>query len=131
LANRLGIWQIKWEMEDLSFRFIEPVQYKNVARLLDEKRVEREQGVEAFRCRLGEALAAAGLRAEVQGRPKHLYSIWKKMRGKGLDIDRVFDVRAMRVIVADVPDCYAVLSRVHELWPPVPGEFDDYIARPK
>ncbi|SHM87217.1 bifunctional (p)ppGpp synthetase/guanosine-3',5'-bis(diphosphate) 3'-pyrophosphohydrolase [Rhizobacter sp. OV335] len=131
LANRLGIWQIKWEMEDLSFRFLEPVQYKNVARLLDEKRVEREHGVEAFRCRLGDALAAAGLRAEVQGRPKHLYSIWKKMRGKGLDIDRVFDVRAMRVIVADVPDCYAVLSRVHELWPPVPGEFDDYIARPK
>jgi GTP pyrophosphokinase len=131
LANRLGIWQIKWEMEDLSFRFLEPVQYKTVARLLDEKRVEREQGVEAFRCRLGDALAAAGLRAEVQGRPKHLYSIWKKMRGKGLDIDRVFDVRAMRVIVADVPDCYAVLSRVHELWPAVPGEFDDYIARPK
>ncbi|NKI96171.1 bifunctional (p)ppGpp synthetase/guanosine-3',5'-bis(diphosphate) 3'-pyrophosphohydrolase [Rhizobacter sp. SG703] len=131
LANRLGIWQIKWEMEDLSFRFLEPLQYKTVARLLDEKRVEREQGVEAFRCRLGDALAAAGLRAEVQGRPKHLYSIWKKMRGKGLDIDRVFDVRAMRVIVADVPDCYAVLSRVHELWPPVPGEFDDYIARPK
>jgi len=131
LANRLGIWQIKWEMEDLSFRFTEPENYKTVARLLDEKRVEREQGVEAFRCRLADDLAAAGLRAEVQGRPKHLYSIWKKMRGKGLDIDRVFDVRALRVVVADVPDCYAVLSRVHERWRPVPGEFDDYIARPK
>jgi GTP pyrophosphokinase len=131
LANRLGIWQIKWEMEDLAFRFLEPEQYKNVARLLDEKRVEREQGVEAFRQALSDDLARNGLHAEVQGRPKHLYSIWKKMRGKGIDIARVFDVRAVRVIVADVPECYAVLSRVHELWRAVPGEFDDYIARPK
>jgi GTP pyrophosphokinase len=131
LANRLGIWQIKWEMEDLAFRFLEPEAYKNVARLLDEKRVEREQGVEAFRQQLSDDLARNGLRAEVQGRPKHLYSIWKKMRGKGLDIARVFDVRAVRVIVGDVPECYAVLSRVHELWRAVPGEFDDYIARPK
>ncbi|MBT9525699.1 MAG: bifunctional (p)ppGpp synthetase/guanosine-3',5'-bis(diphosphate) 3'-pyrophosphohydrolase [Rhizobacter sp.] len=131
LANRLGIWQIKWEMEDLAFRFLEPEQYKNVARLLDEKRVEREQGVEAFRRALSDDLARNGLRAEVQGRPKHLYSIWKKMRGKGIDIAHVFDVRAVRVIVADVPECYAVLSRVHELWRAVPGEFDDYIARPK
>jgi len=131
LANRLGIWQIKWEMEDLSFRFTDPDNYKRVAKLLDEKRVERELGVEAFRCSLADDLAAAGLKAEVQGRPKHLYSIWKKMRGKGLDIDRVFDVRALRVIVADVPDCYAVLGRVHERWRAVPGEFDDYIARPK
>ena len=131
LANRLGIWQIKWELEDLSFRFLEPQQYKTVARLLDEKRVEREQGIEDFRCRLVDALAHHQLHAEVQGRPKHLYSIWKKMRGKGLDFDRVFDVRAMRVIVPDMPDCYAVLSHVHELWTPVPGEYDDYIARPK
>lgn len=131
LANRLGIWQIKWELEDLSFRFLEPDQYKQVAALLDEKRVEREQRVEAFRRRLGADLSAHGLRAEVQGRPKHLYSIWKKMRGKGLDFARVFDVRAMRVIVADVPACYAVLARVHELYQVVPGEFDDYIARPK
>jgi GTP pyrophosphokinase len=131
LANRLGIWQIKWEIEDLSFRFLEPQQYREVARLLDEKRVEREQGVESFRAELGNALAQAGLKAEVQGRPKHLYSIWKKMRGKGLDFARVFDIRAMRVIVADVPACYAVLARVHELYQAVPGEFDDYIARPK
>ncbi len=131
LANRLGIWQIKWEMEDLAFRFLEPEQYKTVARLLDEKRVEREQGVEAFRQALSDDLARNGLHAEVQGRPKHLYSIWKKMRGKGIDIARVFDVRAVRVIVGDVPECYAVLSRVHELWRAVPGEFDDYIARPK
>jgi GTP pyrophosphokinase len=131
LANRLGIWQIKWEMEDLAFRFLEPESYKKVARLLDEKRVEREQGVEAFRLALSDELARNGVRAEVQGRPKHLYSIWKKMRGKGLDIGRIFDVRAVRVIVSDVPECYAVLSRVHALWRAVPGEFDDYIARPK
>ncbi|HEX3141112.1 MAG TPA: bifunctional (p)ppGpp synthetase/guanosine-3',5'-bis(diphosphate) 3'-pyrophosphohydrolase, partial [Rhizobacter sp.] len=131
LANRLGIWQIKWEMEDLAFRFLEPEQYKTVARMLDEKRVEREQGVEAFRRQLSDDLARNGLRAEVQGRPKHLYSIWKKMRGKGIDIAHVFDVRATRVIVSDVPECYAVLSRVHELWHAVEGEFDDYIARPK
>ncbi|MBC7958214.1 MAG: bifunctional (p)ppGpp synthetase/guanosine-3',5'-bis(diphosphate) 3'-pyrophosphohydrolase [Cytophagales bacterium] len=131
LANRLGIWQIKWEMEDLAFRFLEPEQYKNVARMLDEKRVEREQGVEAFRQQLSDDLARNGLRAEVQGRPKHLYSIWKKMRGKGIDIAHVFDVRAVRVIVGDVPECYAVLSRVHALWRAVSGEFDDYIARPK
>ncbi|MBX3620279.1 MAG: bifunctional (p)ppGpp synthetase/guanosine-3',5'-bis(diphosphate) 3'-pyrophosphohydrolase [Rhizobacter sp.] len=131
LANRLGIWQIKWEMEDLAFRFLEPESYRTVARLLDEKRVEREQGVEAFRRLLSDELARVGLKAEVQGRPKHLYSIWKKMRGKGLDIAHIFDVRAVRVIVADVRDCYAVLSRVHELWRPVAGEFDDYIARPK
>jgi len=131
LANRLGIWQIKWELEDLSFRFLQPAQYKEVARLLDERRVEREQRVEDFRQRLEQQLRAHGLKAEVQGRPKHLYSIWKKMQGKGLDFARVFDLRAMRVIVPDVPDCYAVLSRVHELYRPVPGEFDDYIARPK
>jgi len=131
LANRLGIWQIKWELEDLSFRFLEPAHYKTVAGLLDEKRVEREQRVEAFRRQLADDLRAHGLAAEVQGRPKHLYSIWKKMRGKGLDFARVFDVRALRVIVADVPTCYAVLGRVHERYRSVADEFDDYIARPK
>ncbi|MFL6660834.1 MAG: RelA/SpoT family protein [Rhizobacter sp.] len=131
LANRLGIWQIKWEIEDLSFRFLQPDEYHRVARLLDETRVEREARVEAFRRRLSDELRAAGLRAEVQGRPKHLYSIWKKMQGKGLDFARVFDVRAMRVIVGDVRDCYAVLGRVHELYRPVSDEFDDYIAKPK
>jgi GTP pyrophosphokinase len=131
LANRLGIWQIKWELEDLAFRFLEPGHYRQVADLLHEKRAERESGVEVFRARLSAELAALGLRAQVQGRPKHLYSIWKKMRGKSLDFARVFDVRAMRVIVPEVADCYAVLARVHELYQPVPGEFDDYIARPK
>jgi GTP pyrophosphokinase len=131
LANRLGIWQIKWELEDLSFRFLEPESYRQVARLLDETRVEREQRVEAFRQHLNDDLAAHGLRAQVQGRPKHLYSIWKKMQGKGLDFERVFDVRAVRVVVPDVAGCYAVLGRVHELFKAVPGEFDDYIERPK
>jgi GTP pyrophosphokinase len=131
LANRLGIWQIKWELEDLSFRFLQPEAYKDLARALHEKRVEREQRIEAARAALEADLAAHGLRAEVQGRPKHLYSIWKKMQGKGLSLDRVFDLRALRVIVPEVADCYAVLSRLHELYAPVAGEFDDYIARPK
>ena len=131
LANRLGIWQIKWEIEDLAFRFLEPEAYQQVARLLDETRVEREHGIEAVRQRLVRALHEAGVRAEVQGRPKHLYSIWKKMQGKGLDFARVHDLRALRVIVGDVPACYAALARAHELWRAVPEEFDDYIARPK
>jgi GTP pyrophosphokinase len=131
LANRLGIWQVKWELEDLSFRFLQPDDYRAVARQLDETRVERERQIEAIRCRLAEALQQQGLRAEVHGRPKHLYSIWKKMRGKDLDFANVLDVRALRVVVDTLPDCYAALSRVHELWAPVEGEFDDYIARPK
>ncbi|HEX4510649.1 MAG TPA: HD domain-containing protein, partial [Burkholderiaceae bacterium] len=131
LANRLGIWQIKWELEDLSFRFLEPDEYRRVARLLDERRIEREAGIDAFRAQLGALLDSLGIRADIQGRPKHLFSIWKKMRGKSLDFDRVFDVRAVRVIVDDVAQCYAVLGRVHERFRPVTGEFDDYIARPK
>jgi GTP pyrophosphokinase len=131
LANRLGIWQIKWEIEDLAFRFLEPDAYREVARLLHETRIERERSIESFRALLAADLAAQGLRAEVQGRPKHLYSIWRKMRGKGLDFARVFDVRALRVVVDDVPACYAALARLHERFAPVPGEFDDYIAKPK
>ena len=131
LANRLGIWQIKWEMEDLAFRFRDPEAYKALAKALLEKRVEREQRVEAARATLQADLYAQGIAAEVQGRPKHLYSIHKKMQGKALSLDRVFDLRALRVIVASVADCYAVLARLHELYTPVPGEFDDYIAKPK
>jgi GTP pyrophosphokinase len=131
LANRLGIWQIKWELEDLAFRFLQPEQYKGIARLLDEKRVEREQGVAEARAILSDALAQAGIAAQVQGRPKHIYSIWKKMQGKSLDFSRVLDLRALRVIVEDLPACYAALGRAHELWAPMPEEFDDYIARPK
>jgi GTP pyrophosphokinase len=118
-------------MEDLSFRFLEPVTYKQVASLLDEKRVEREAGIEQLRTTLQNDLRAQGINATVQGRPKHIYSIVKKMRGKSLDFDRVFDVRALRVIVPTVPDCYAVLGWVHEKFIPVPDEFDDYIAKPK
>jgi GTP pyrophosphokinase len=131
LANRLGIWQIKWELEDLSFRFLQPDEYRRVAKLLDERRVEREAGIEAFRAALAAMLADARIRGDVQGRPKHLYSIWKKMRGKSLDFAHVFDVRAVRVIVDDVSACYAVLSRVQERFATIEGEFDDYIARPK
>jgi GTP pyrophosphokinase len=131
LANRLGIWQIKWELEDLAFRFLQPDAYRDIARSLHEKRIEREQMIEAARLRLIGELGHVGLQAEVQGRPKHIYSIWKKMKGKGLTIDRVFDVRALRVIVPSVQDCYATLSRVHEIWRSLPDEFDDYIARPK
>ena len=131
LANRLGIWQIKWELEDLAFRFLQPDDYKAIAKMLDEKRVEREQVVEAARQKLEVELRRTGIEVEVQGRPKHLYSIWKKMQGKGLAIERVFDVRALRVIVGNVADCYAALGRVHELWRSLPDEFDDYIAKPK
>ena len=131
LANRLGIWQIKWEMEDLAFRFREPEAYRALAKALLETRVEREQRVEAARAALQADLGAQGIVAEVQGRPKHLYSIHKKMQGKALSLDRVFDLRALRVIVASVADCYAVMARLHELYTPVPGEFDDYIAKPK
>ncbi len=131
LANRLGIWQIKWEMEDLAFRFMEPHTYKDVARLLDEKRGEREAHVEQVRQQLEEDLQREGVAASVQGRPKHIYSIVKKMRGKSLDFDQVFDIRALRVVVPRVDDCYAVLAHVHAQFAPVTDEFDDYIAKPK
>ena len=131
LANRLGIWQIKWEMEDLSFRFLEPQTYKETARLLDEKRTLREDYVEQLREQLQADLAKQGIKAEVQGRPKHIYSIVKKMRGKGLGFDQVFDIRALRVIVAEIDDCYGALGWVHAQFSPVTDEFDDYIAKPK
>ncbi|MDZ7892408.1 MAG: bifunctional (p)ppGpp synthetase/guanosine-3',5'-bis(diphosphate) 3'-pyrophosphohydrolase [Rhodoferax sp.] len=131
LANRLGIWEIKWEMEDLSFRFLEPDTYKQVASLLDEKRVEREASVERLRQQLANDLAAQGVTATVQGRPKHIYSIVKKMRGKSLGFDQVYDIRALRIVVPTVPDCYAALSLVHTGFTPITEEFDDYIARPK
>ncbi|KTT25960.1 GTP pyrophosphokinase [Pseudacidovorax intermedius] len=131
LANRLGIWQVKWELEDLSFRFLEPDTYKLIAQLLDEKRAEREVYVEQLRARLERDLAAQGIEAKVQGRPKNIYSIVKKMRGKSLDFGQVFDILALRVIVGDVKDCYAALAWVHAHFHPIVEEFDDYIARPK
>lgn len=131
LANRLGIGQMKWEIEDISFRFIEPEIYKRIAKMLDEKRVEREAFIGITLLRLKEELAKIGLQAEVAGRPKHIYSIWNKMQAKHLDFSEVYDVRALRVIVQDIGDCYAALGIVHALWQPVEGEFDDYIAHPK
>lgn len=131
LANRLGIWQMKWELEDLAFRFLEPDTYKEVASLLDEKRVERELYMEQVRSRLESELRARSISASVQGRPKHIYSIVKKMRGKSLGFDQVFDIRALRVIVPSVKDCYAALSWVHSQFSPIEAEFDDYIAKPK
>jgi GTP pyrophosphokinase len=131
LANRLGIWQIKWELEDLAFRFLQPDDYRRVAQGLDETRAGRETAIESFRATLAADLGAQGLPAEVQGRPKHLFSIWKKMQSKHLALSQVMDLAALRVIVADVDACYAVLARVHERWTPIAGEFDDYIARPK
>jgi GTP pyrophosphokinase len=131
LANRLGIWQIKWEMEDLAFRLLEPQTYKQVAAWLEDKRVEREAQVTQLRQSLADQLLAQGIAAEVQGRPKHIYSIIKKMRGKSLDFSQVLDLRALRVIVGTVEDCYRVLSWVHAQMTPLENEFDDYIAKPK
>ena len=131
LANRLGIWDIKWEIEDLAFRFLEPETYREVAGWLDQKRSAREVAVEQVRHTLADELQAQGLQAQVQGRPKHIYSIVKKMRGKSLGFTQVYDIRALRVIVPSVPDCYAALSWVHSRFTPVTEEFDDYIARPK
>lgn len=131
LANRLGIWQMKWEMEDLAFRVLTPATYKEIAGLLDSKRVEREQFIVDVIARLNQELQAAQIHADVQGRPKHIYSIWKKMQGKSLEFANLYDVRAFRILVDDVKACYATLGLVHNLWQPVPREFDDYIARPK
>ncbi len=131
LANRLGVWQLKWELEDLSFRFLEPETYKRIARQLDEKRVEREAFITDAMVKLKSELEAAGIQADIQGRPKHIYSIWNKMRAKHIEFAEVYDVRALRVLVDEVRDCYAALGVVHQLWQPLPREFDDYIAHPK
>jgi GTP pyrophosphokinase len=131
LANRLGVWQLKWELEDLSFRFLEPGLYKKIAQMLDQKRLEREQYIENSILLLKKELQKLNLNAEVTGRPKHIYSIWNKMRLKSLDFEQVYDVRALRVIVPTAADCYTALGVVHDLWEPIPKEFDDYISRPK
>ena len=131
LANRLGIWQMKWEMEDLAFRTLSPDTYRAIAKMLDAKRVERQAFIDQIVLQLQSELIAAQIDGEVLGRPKHIYSIWKKMQGKSLDFANLYDVRAFRVLVSDVKSCYAVLGIVHNVWQPVPREFDDYIARPK
>jgi GTP pyrophosphokinase len=131
LANRLGIWQIKWELEDLSFRYIEPELYRKIAKMVDERRLNRELYISRVANVLEEELQKRGIEAEVSGRPKHIYSIWRKMNRKGVDFDQIYDVRAVRVLVNELSDCYAALGIVHTLWRPIPGEFDDYIAAPK
>lgn len=131
LANRLGVWQLKWELEDLSFRFLQPDEYKRIAKALDERRADRERFIEEVKQTLSTVLETAGIKVEVAGRPKHIYSIWRKMSRKDVDIAGLYDIRAVRLLVSDVRDCYAALGLVHAHWPPVPGEFDDYIARPK
>jgi GTP pyrophosphokinase len=131
LANRLGVWQLKWELEDLAFRYLEPEEYRRVAAALNERRADRERYIEALCAELAAQLREAGVTAEVYGRPKHIYSIYRKMQRKQLAFEQLFDVRAVRVVVASVPECYAALGIVHGRWPYVPGEFDDYIATPK
>jgi GTP pyrophosphokinase len=131
LANRLGIWQVKWELEDLAFRYLEPAEYKRLAGALNEKRADRERYIEDFCAGLRRDLAATGVTAEVHGRPKHIFSIYRKMLRKHLPFEQIFDVRAVRIVVASVADCYAALSVVHGNWQYIPAEFDDYIATPK
>jgi len=131
LANRLGIWQIKWELEDLSFRYINPSAYKELARAVQQKRVVREQWVEEIIATLQENLQRQGISAVVTGRPKHIYSIWRKMKRKDVDFDEIYDVHGFRIMVDNVTQCYAALGVVHGLWRPIHGEFDDYIANPK
>ncbi len=131
LANRLGVWQLKWELEDLSLRALEPKVYKRIARLLDERRLDRQRYIDAVIGQLRQELSAAGIKAEVTGRAKHIYSIYSKMRRKQSGMEDLYDIRAVRVLVEDVRDCYAALGIVHNIWTPLPGEFDDYIAKPK
>ncbi len=131
LANRLGIWQIKWELEDLALRVLHPEAYKQIAGMVNERRVDRERYIAQFMKTLSTALAEAGVKAEISGRPKHIYSIWLKMQRKKADYHNIYDIRAVRVLVPELPDCYAALGVVHGLWQFIPGEFDDYIATPK
>ena len=131
LANRLGVWQIKWEMEDLAFRYLQPDQYKHIASALNSRRSEREQYIAQLKTLLQAELSAAGIDARIDGRPKHIFSIWRKMESKHLAFEQLMDIRAARVLVNSVAECYAALGVVHSLWQFIPGEFDDYIATPK
>ena len=131
LAERLGIWQIKWELEDLAFKVLEPERFRELAKLLDTRRKGRETYIDRAIAELKPRLEAAGIDADVEGRPKHIYSIWKKMQRKGAEFGEIYDVYAIRVLVDDVRDCYAALGIVHSIWRPIPGQFDDYIAVPK
>ncbi len=131
LANRLGIWQMKWELEDLGLRHYDPETYYQIAGLIDEKRPERETYIQKVSAELQARLRLEGVAAEVEGRPKHIYSIYRKMRRKDVEFDQIYDVRGLRIIVDSVQDCYAALGIIHSLWKPIPGQFDDFIATPK
>ena len=131
LANRLGVWQVKWELEDLSFRYLEPDAYKRIAKMLSERRIDRQRYIDEFIDELNSALVSRGIRADIKGRAKHIYSIWSKMQKKGLDFEQLYDVRAVRVLVHSVEECYAVLGAIHTKFKFIKGEFDDYIATPK
>ena len=131
LANRLGVWQVKWELEDLAFRYLQPADYKRIAGALKVRRSERERYIEELKTLLRGELLGAGIEATIEGRPKHLYSIWRKMQAKQLAFEQLMDIRAARVLVNSVAECYAALGIVHSLWPFIAGEFDDYIATPK
>jgi GTP pyrophosphokinase len=131
LAHRLGIGHLKWELEDLAFRYLEPAEYRRIAQLLEEKRTDRQHYIDEVIATLERALGQLGRHAQVSGRPKHIYSIWKKMQNKGLGFSQIYDIRAVRVLVPEISDCYAVLGIVHSLWRNIPAEFDDYIASPK
>jgi GTP pyrophosphokinase len=131
LANRLGVWQVKWELEDLAFRYLQPLDYKRIAAALKIRRSERERYIEELKSGLQTALLAAGIAARIDGRPKHIFSIWRKMQSKQLAFEQLMDIRAARVLVDTVAECYAALGIVHSLWQFIPGEFDDYIATPK
>ena len=131
LASRLGVWQLKWELEDYAFRYDDPDTYLGIARALNEKRVEREQFIEKVKDTLHEELQSNGIVAEITGRPKHIYSIWRKMQRKDRGLEALYDIRAVRILVEDVSECYGALGVVHNLWSYIPGEFDDYIANPK
>ncbi len=131
LANRLGIWQMKWELEDLGLRHYDPEIYHHIAELLAEKRAEREVYIQKVISELQARLRLEGISAEVEGRPKHIYSIYRKMRRKDIEFDQIYDVRGIRLVVDTVQDCYAALGVVHSLWTPIPGQFDDFVATPK
>jgi GTP pyrophosphokinase len=131
LANRLGVWQVKWEMEDLAFRYLEPAQYKHIAAALKVRRSERERYIDELKALLQGELRSAGIQASIDGRPKHIFSIWRKMQVKQLAFEQLMDIRAARILVNTVAECYAALGIVHSLWQFIPGEFDDYIATPK
>jgi GTP pyrophosphokinase len=131
LANRLGVWQVKWELEDLAFRYLEPLHYKHIASALKVRRSERERYIDELTALLQRELGNAGIAARIAGRPKHIFSIWRKMQAKHLAFEQLMDIRAARVLVDTVAECYAALGVVHSLWPFIPGEFDDYIATPK